>query len=228
MDKYLQNRGINVVDVSKLFYFTTVLSDELIDELIIDTEKILQNKSSISYDSYLAGKIDDGKQILIDESWHQEKSIKQLIEIIGNISEAYMERFLSKIDRKKVSEESFDYSCNINDMWVVNQLAHDYNPPHNHQTNEEIGLSGVLYLEVPEQIGNYGDDGLFYFSFGPDVGFDIRRLTFTDRHKIIPKKGGFLLFPKNTCHQVFPFRGSGERRCIAFNVNIKLHSDKNN
>ena len=61
MDKYLQNRGINVVDVSKLFYFTTVLSDELIDELIIDTEKILQNKSSISYDSYLAGKIDDGK-----------------------------------------------------------------------------------------------------------------------------------------------------------------------
>ena len=38
--------------------------------------------------------------------------------------------------------------------------------------------------------------------------------------KITPKVGDFYLFPHYMMHNVYPFKGNGERRSMSFNVSI--------
>ena len=38
--------------------------------------------------------------------------------------------------------------------------------------------------------------------------------------KITPKVGDFYLFPHYMMHNVYPFKGHGERRSMSFNVSI--------
>ena len=38
--------------------------------------------------------------------------------------------------------------------------------------------------------------------------------------KITPKVGDFYLFPHYMMHNVYPFKGKGERRSMSFNVSI--------
>jgi len=168
----------------------------------------------------MAGKIYDRKQILIEPSLKEEKCIPQLIQNLESMAVAYVSRFFKKAIKIHGVEEEYKFRCRINDIWIVSQEAHDYNPPHNHRTVSSTGLSGVLYLKVPPQIAESKKDGWFHFSWGPDISSDLGRLTFADHLDILPKESMLLMFPKNMCHEVFPFRGDGERRCIAFNVNV--------
>ena len=219
-DEYLESCGISVHDLSKLYYFSTNMSPELTKALITETDEILKDFNSKDYSPSLAGKIYDGKQILIEPALYGEKPIAELIHNLESMAFAYVSRFIKKAVKFRDAAEEYKFKCKINDMWIVSQEAHDYNPPHNHRTTAPTGLSGVLYLKVPSQISESKKDGWFHFSWGSDISSDLGRLTFADHLDILPKKSMVLMFPKNMCHEVFPFRGEGERRCIAFNINV--------
>lgn len=103
----------------------------------------------------------------------------------------------------------------LSDSWVVSQLEGDYNPIHSHGS----WMSGIVYLKVPEQIckipnsldgcvhfvlGNYHEPSLQ--NFGPKV--------------IYPKVGEMYIFPGYLLHTVYPFKGSGERRSLSFNLDL--------
>ncbi len=220
LDDYLESCGIQVFDLAKTYYFQINVSQELTKKLVIQTDKILENPASPDYSPSLAGEIYDGQQVLIHPALYADESISELIECIESASNAYVTRFLD------LAGESHQFSSEINDLWIVSQRAHDYNPPHHHRTKSPVGLSGVLYLKIPPQISSEDfiksgkKDGFFHFSWGCDVSYDLGRLTLSDHLDILPVESAMLLFPKNMCHEVFPFRGEGERRCIAFNVNV--------
>ncbi len=220
IDKEIKNSGVEIVDIVKTFFFSTNMPDDLVNNLIIKTDKILDDIESKDYSGLLAGQIYDGKQIEIAKNLYCEDYISTLVESIESMSHAFVERFFSKIDKDKLVGMPPSFQCKINDMWIVSQEAHDYNPPHEHFTKSNVGLSGVFYLKIPEQINEKKVDGCFHFSWGPDINFDLLKFRYPDHKTIVPKPGMFLLFPKNTTHEVFPFRGDGERRCIAFNVNV--------
>jgi hypothetical protein len=122
----------------------------------------------------------------------------------------------------------------LDDAWLVSQLAGDSNPPHGHD-----GLiSGVLYLRVPPQIGGDDDDaGCLHFhpSDPGDVPSAARtssvaraELVADDlapaaraadpRVRVRPAPGDLYVFPSWLLHEVSPFVGDGERRSVAFNV----------
>ena len=220
LDNNLQSSGIEIEDIVKTFYFRTHFSKELIDGLVTETDEILADDEYIDYAPNLAGKIYDGIQVKIKEDSYSKASISILVESIQAISHSFVERYFSKIENDKLVGLPPSFRCEINDMWIVSQEAHDYNPPHEHMMKCNLGLSGVVYLKIPEQIDGESVDGCFYFSWGPDVNFDLLRFRYPDHKTVTPKPGMFLIFPKNTTHEVFPFRGPGERRCIAFNVNV--------
>ncbi len=104
------------------------------------------------------------------------------------------------------------YRLQMIDLWLNSQQAGDYNPTHTHGGS----LSGVLYLQVPEQISEDSFDGQICFH-GPE-DWHIQSFRTGMAHYVCPVAGEFYVFPAWQPHSVAPFRGEGERWSVAFNV----------
>ena len=116
----------------------------------------------------------------------------------------------------------------IVDAWVVSQKESDYVPVHTHHLNgaheESCKISGILYLKVPEQMKvdnndiaiKGGRDGQILFT---GMG-GVDPFSTTMQYNIQPEVGWLYLFPSSLNHQVYPFKGEGERRGISFNVDV--------
>ena len=116
----------------------------------------------------------------------------------------------------------------IVDAWVVSQKENDYVPVHTHHLNgaheESCKISGILYLKVPEQMKvdsndiaiKGGRDGQILFT---GMG-GVDPFSTTMQYNIQPEVGWLYLFPSSLNHQVYPFKGEGERRGISFNVDV--------
>ena len=121
----------------------------------------------------------------------------------------------------------------VTDAWVVSQKENDYIPVHAHDNQtESCKISAVLYLKVPEQIGwtreqiqkkdsnemkiRGGEDGQIVFTGvgGGDL------FSTTHMWNVPPQQGWLYLFPSSITHQVYPFKGKGERRGISINYDV--------
>ena len=118
-----------------------------------------------------------------------------------------------------------NWHTRVTDAWVVSQKENDYIPVHTHHNQKEFcKISGVLYLKVPEQIQSNnndiaikgGKDGQLVFTGmgGADL------FSTTIQFNIPPEAGWLYLFPSTLNHQVYPFKGKGERRGISFNIDV--------
>ena len=117
------------------------------------------------------------------------------------------------------------WNTRITDAWVVSQKENDYIPVHTHHNQKEsCKISGVLYLKVPEQIKHNnndiaikgGKDGQLVFT---GMG-GVDPFSTTVQFNVPPEAGWMYLFPSTLNHQVYPFKGEGERRGISFNVDV--------
>jgi uncharacterized protein (TIGR02466 family) len=81
-------------------------------------------------------------------------------------------------------------------------------------THPEAEISGVLYLNIPANIGSNdtGNEGALWFSPHPGFRQSVDGLT------VIPKPGLLVLFPSFLPHETIPFVSEEDRICIAFNV----------
>ena len=83
--------------------------------------------------------------------------------------------------------------------WYNINTGSDYNDWHDHDRGDTDQMCGVLYLQVPENAG--------------DFEYKIRKETF----RVKPYTGLLLLFPDDLMHRVLPNDGVGERVSMAFN-----------
>ena len=109
-----------------------------------------------------------------------------------------------------------DWMSQITEAWVVSQHENEYAPVHNHV---HCKVSAVCYLKVPEKnsiSAERDNDGQIVFTgMGGADPFS------TSSHlNILPRPGLLVIYPSSLNHQVYPFRGSGERRAMAFNAEI--------
>ena len=116
----------------------------------------------------------------------------------------------------------------IVDAWVVSQKENDYIPAHTHHKGDNqtdsCKISGILYLKVPEQMKvdnndiaiKGGRDGQILFT---GMG-GVDPFSTTMQYNCYPEIGWLYLFPSTLNHQVYPFKGEGERRGISFNVDV--------
>ena len=116
--------------------------------------------------------------------------------------------------------------------WTNHAYAGDYNPYHDHGTQTMAGLSGFLWLKVPECISKLDDipismsnangavDGFTHLVWGMASRKDIFQLKAQTEEYVKPEVGIMLVFPCWLKHLVLPFFGEGERRSIAMNWNV--------
>jgi len=172
-----------------------------IKELIKITDKILKDPDRIDHSNNLAGQIMSGQQISLPLNYN-----KKIIEF-------------QKLIQETVKEDSngiklwYDFDMELHNMWIIEQREHDYNPIHNHGGT----ISGILYLKVPEQI-NKKNEPHGWLSFGGPWQYRPENLSFKMNELILPKEGNMYFFRSQLPHQVYSFRGEGERRSISFNL----------
>jgi hypothetical protein len=131
------------------------------------------------------------------------------------VTERLIARYIERVDGMRVDAVQFQA------FWVVSQYQSTPSPVHFHSGD----LSGVLYLKVPE-VENAPAEEIKTYIEGRQAGY----INFMDggrqqySRSIIsfkPKVGDFYIFPGWLLHGAEPFRGSGERRSLAFNAFVR-------
>ena len=177
------------------------------DELIKLSEN---NRNRKNMDSRLAGQIESEPMLS-----HEELNLSGFTEIFCNIGKSYV------MQRSTVyNEKLHNINVSLQAAWIVSQKQNEYNPVHAHT---HCQLSAVMYLIIPEfkprgYKGKENIDGIIEFINSSVDGSQLQAGQF----RVKPKPGMLLMFPSNLLHTVYPFQGSQERRCVAFNLNFNL------
>ena len=220
------NSGLNIAmrPLLALNIMRIELPDEIIGELNehID-ESIIPNSESFA--PGLVGQLkNDAKSAQLDFPFDTEVG-KQLQTVFNQIGTTYLKHL------------GRDATAEVTQCWTNHAYAGDYNPFHDHGVKTIAGLSGFLWLKVPQCIQDTPDvpsinnasggvDGWTHLCWGTNTMRDLMQLRPQTEDYVKPIEGVMLVFPQWLKHQVMPFFGEGERRSIAMNWNVHDSDDE--
>ena len=192
----------------------------------LDEYKEDQNKKSLA--NTLVGQIAQGEQLLMNNS---DPRVKEYSDFICSLGDDYISVFFNKTGASTYYRPK---QIEIDSTWSVHSYAGDYNPLHDHGTKTIMGVSTTGWTKVPQQIldqptagqpqytlnNSSGHcDGHLIFQYGRNELLNLERLRPPQYFEIKPEVGKLLVFPSWLQHMVYPFKGEGERRTVASNLN---------
>ena len=188
---------------------------------------LLEEESRVTAADTLVGQISEGEQLRMD---HSHSLVSGFSEFLCAMGVEYINAFM------KGSGQMLDGArqVSMDELWSVHSYAGDYNPIHDHGTQTVMGISCTTWTKVPPQITqgprpgsqDYGlynasgeSDGCLCFNYGQSSSWDKERLRPTQNIVVRPQVGRLYMFPQWMQHMVYPFKGEGERRTVAANLN---------
>ena len=137
------------------------------------------------------------------------------------VSEDILKWFYSTFDHYLKWNKTQGYKMEINSIWVNEMKAGDYNPVHTHQGKGFTGLSSVMILKLPKDMGPEiarpdqpmnGQLQILGSASGQFVTSD-----YSPKMKI----GDFYIFPYDMRHVVYPFTNKkAKRRTLVCNCDV--------
>ena len=176
--------------------------------LLLDMEKNARNK--LDGTSNLGGYHSDTKLLNSQNS--------AIATLRGMITEAIV-AFLNPLLQSQCSRPPEDIGLKFWG-WGIVMREGDINQQHMHP---DAHISGVYYVTVPEQLRRARPNqpyGCITFVDPRPTANAMRLPNQIQAHPFNPMPGDLILFPSYYEHAVMPFRGPGERICIAFNARI--------
>ena len=220
------------------------LPAKLVDDINKHIDKIINDNKKENRKNRLAGELTAGEQTGLDPD-HPDLSL--LKNIYLHASMAFYDNFYSQTagslhhkDSGQLSNAVRNPKININDMWYNVYKEGDYNPLHNHGTRAWMGLSSFIFLKVPPSVKKASElskkskklggasgynDGKTSFIYGTSTVGDFYNWKYPQGRMLEPEVGDMFIFPKWLQHLVYPFRGPGERRSLAANINVWTESE---
>ena len=219
-----------------VYVLETQMPQQMIDDVNDYMDEYRQDKNKKSLAKTLVGQIDKGEQLLLN---HDDKRMVEYNNFICNLGAEYINHFAASGNSLKGNKQ-----VQIDETWSVHSYDGDYNPIHDHGTKTLMGISTTAWTKVPPQIGAkatansptyslYNEsghsDGCIAFQYGQVSVIDSDRLKPAQSFVMTPEVGKLLLFPSWLQHMVYPFKGEGERRTIASNLNCwDVQQESNN
>ena len=137
------------------------------------------------------------------------------------VSEDILKWFYSIFDHYLKWNKTLEYRLDINSIWVNEMKAGDYNPVHIHQGRIFTGLSSVMILKLPKDMGpelarpDQPMNGQLQI-LGSATGQFVKA-DYSPEMKI----GDFYIFPYDMRHVVYPFTNKKEkRRTLVCNADV--------
>ena len=137
------------------------------------------------------------------------------------VSEDILKWFYSIFEHYLEWNITIDYKMDINSIWVNEMKAGDYNPAHVHQGKIFTGLTSVMVMKLPQDMGPEisrpdqpmnGQLQILGSATGQFVTAD-----YTPRVKI----GDFFVFPYDVRHLVYPMTNKkAKRRTLVCNCDV--------
>ena len=211
-----------------VFVLETTMPQSMIDSVNDYMDEYKEKKDKQSLKHSLVGQIDKGEQLLLD---HNDDRMVDYNNFICTLGADYINHFASSGAGMKLKNPK---QVMIDETWSVHSYDGDYNPIHDHGTKTVMGISTTAWTKVPKQIGAkaaantptyslYNEsghcDGCIAFQYGMNSVIDTERLRPPQSFVMTPEVGKLLVFPSWLQHMVYPFKGKGERRTIASNLN---------
>ena len=208
-----------------VYVLETQMPQQMVDDVNDYMDEYRQDKNKESLAKTLVGQIDKGEQLLLD---HNDKRMVEYNNFICRLGAEYINHFAASGNSLKGPKQ-----VQIDETWSVHSYDGDYNPIHDHGTKTLMGISTTAWTKVPPQIGNVNaqsptyslynesghSDGCIAFQYGQVSVIDSERLKPAQSFVMTPEVGKLLIFPSWLQHMVYPFKGEGERRTIASNLN---------
>ena len=174
-----------------------------------------QKKHFPNANKQLAGKIPDEVSLFYEgptnEKMHQHNHVPE------DIFKWFYSIFKHYLDWNK----TIDYKMEINSIWINEMKSGDYNPIHIHRGKLFTGLSSVMILKLPKDMGPEltrpdqpmnGQLQIMGSASGQFVKAD-----YSPQVKI----GDFYVFPYDVRHVVYPFTNKkAKRRTLVCNVDV--------
>jgi hypothetical protein len=128
-------------------------------------------------------------------------------------------------DRCKAYIDNLSKVSGVNDLngfepqlisaWTIKQKEGDYQALHNHEAH----LSGNIYIDVPDMdSGSKPSDANIEFRF--PIIRNPAHFMFTDQWRFKPEVMKMVMFPSHIPHTVYPWKGTGERTILAWDVRL--------
>jgi len=210
-----------------VFLMELYIPEGFVTQLNEYLDGLLEEEGRVTAADTLVGQISEGEQLRMD---HNHDLVSGFSKFLCAMGVEYINAFM------KGSGQMLDGARNVemDEVWSVHSYAGDYNPIHDHGTKTVMGISCTTWTKVPPQIEQgprpgsqeYGlynasgeSDGCLCFNYGQSSSWDKERLKPTQNIVVRPQVGKLYMFPQWMQHMVYPFKGEGERRTVAANLN---------
>ena len=221
---------LQIKDVVQYKMMTTEFPDSFIDDINkhID-ENIIPN--NIDHSKGLVGQISQHKRSAQLTFPYEDDEVGEMFSgVLQRLAKEYVDRTIG-----------IECETSMESMWTVHSYSGDYNPVHDHGTQTPMGVSCIMYLQVPrciqtlsnpsEEFGGLNEssgnvDGFTYLTWGSNGMRDINMMRPITEEYIKPEVGTLIMFPSWLRHGVMPFfspKEDDERRTFSANINIKLN-----
>ena len=218
---------VTVHNMASVFVMQTEMPINMVNDIndYLDEYKEDENKKSLA--DTLVGQIYQGEQLLMDNA---DPRLKEYTDFVCGLGADYINFFTQQTGTKLKAPKAVA----IDETWAVHSYEGDYNPIHDHGTKTIMGISTTGRTKVPQQILDqpvagspeyslYNTsgvcDGYIAFNYGLNQLMDTDRLRPPQSFVMQPEVGKLLVFPSWLQHMVYPFKGEGERRTVASNLN---------
>jgi hypothetical protein len=228
--------NINIWTLPAAFMLETDLPPDMVDGLNTYLDELLESEERRSHAGTLVGQIHHGQQLTMNE---KEPELQEFCKLVNGLGIEYIKHFAKETGNMITGTRKVE----VDELWSVHSFESDYNPIHDHGTKTIMGISVTCWTKVPQQIldqptagtPNYSlynssgaCDGYLAFQYGRNSLMDVERLRPPQSTSLQPQVGKLYMFPSWLQHLVYPFKGGGERRTVAANLNVwKIKEGKN-
>ena len=218
---------VTVHNMPSVFVMETQMPESMVKDLNDYLDEYVEDKNKKSLADTLVGQISQGEQLLME---NDDPRVKEYTDFVCGLGADYINFFSQNTGSMLKTPKAVA----IDETWSVHSYEGDYNPIHDHGTKTIMGISTTRRTKVPQQIldqpvagspqyslyQSSGDcDGYIAFQYGRNELMNTDRLRPPQSFVIQPEVGKLLVFPSWLQHMVYPFKGEGERRTVASNLN---------
>jgi len=134
---------------------------------------------------------------------------------LANYIEEICNEYLTTVRQSAGILEELPVKPMLVSAWTIKQSSGDYQALHSHEAH----ISGNIYIETPVLDKNSTQtDSCIEFRL-PTVR-NPARFVFTDTWRFIPEAGKMIVFPSYLAHTVYPWKGTGNRTILAWDVKL--------
>ena len=143
------------------------------------------------------------------------------------VSDDILKWFYSIFDHYLKWNKTLEFNMTINSIWVNEMKVGDYNPVHIHRGQLYTGLSSVMILKLPEDMGperTHSEEPMNgQLQILGNVAGQFATTDYSPKMKI----GDFYVFPYDMRHVVYPMTNKkAKRRTLVCNIDVDYNPIK--